>query len=93
MFYVLGAHRWMLRGARRQADPEIFSPVAAKESAERQIEAAKAVCGPVRRPRQLPVLRSRGQGGGHLGRDHPSRSGTEDGDLPAAGPGSAQGRS
>jgi hypothetical protein len=68
MFYVLGAHRRMLRGACRQADPELFFPVAATESAERQIEAAKTVCGPMRRPRQLPVLRSRGQGGGHLGR-------------------------
>ncbi len=46
MFYVLGAHRWMLYGACRQADPELFFPVAAKESAERQIKSAKAVCGP-----------------------------------------------
>jgi WhiB family redox-sensing transcriptional regulator len=46
MFYVLGAHRWMLHGACRQTDPELFFPVAAKESAERQIEAAKAVCAP-----------------------------------------------
>jgi WhiB family redox-sensing transcriptional regulator len=36
----------MLRGACRQADPELFFPVTAKEPAERQIEAAKAVCAP-----------------------------------------------
>ena len=46
MFYVLGAHGWMLHGACRQADPELFFPVAARESAERQIESAKAVCAP-----------------------------------------------
>ena len=37
---------WMSRGACRQADPELFFPVAARESAERQIESAKAVCAP-----------------------------------------------
>ena len=46
MFYVLGGHGWMLHGACRQADPELFFPVAAKKSAERQIESAKAVCAP-----------------------------------------------
>jgi WhiB family redox-sensing transcriptional regulator len=46
MFYMLGANRWMLQGACRQTDPELFFPVSVKESAERQIESAKAVCAP-----------------------------------------------
>jgi WhiB family transcriptional regulator, redox-sensing transcriptional regulator len=46
MFYVLGAHGWMLHGACRQADPELFFPVATRETAGRQIESAKAVCAP-----------------------------------------------
>jgi WhiB family redox-sensing transcriptional regulator len=37
---------WMSRGACRQADPELFFPVAAVTGpAARQAEAAKAVCG------------------------------------------------
>lgn len=38
---------WMSRGACRQADPELFFPIAAVTGpAARQAEAAKAVCGP-----------------------------------------------
>jgi WhiB family redox-sensing transcriptional regulator len=37
---------WMSRGACRQADPELFFPVAVTGAAARQAEAAKAVCGP-----------------------------------------------
>jgi WhiB family transcriptional regulator, redox-sensing transcriptional regulator len=38
---------WMSRGACQQADPELFFPVAAGTGpAARQVEAAKAVCGP-----------------------------------------------
>jgi WhiB family redox-sensing transcriptional regulator len=38
---------WMSRGACRQADPELFFPIAAgTRAAARQVEAAKAVCGP-----------------------------------------------
>ena len=37
---------WMSRGACRQADPELFFPVAVAGAAPRQAEAAKAVCGP-----------------------------------------------
>ena len=38
--------RWMSRGACRQADPELFFPVAAVTGpAVRQAEAAKSVCG------------------------------------------------
>ena len=36
---------WMSRGACRQADPELFFPVAVTRAAARQAEAAKAVCG------------------------------------------------
>jgi WhiB family transcriptional regulator, redox-sensing transcriptional regulator len=36
---------WMSRGACRQADPELFFPIAiVKSAAARQAEAAKAVC-------------------------------------------------
>jgi WhiB family transcriptional regulator, redox-sensing transcriptional regulator len=36
---------WMARGACRQADPELFFPIAiVKGPAARQVEAAKAVC-------------------------------------------------
>jgi len=38
---------WMSRGACRQADPELFFPIAEVSGpAARQFEAAKAVCGP-----------------------------------------------
>ena len=38
---------WMSRGACRQADPELFFPVGATAGpAARQVEAAKAICGP-----------------------------------------------
>jgi len=37
---------WMSRGACRQADPELFFPIAVTGPAARQAEAAKAVCGP-----------------------------------------------
>lgn len=38
---------WMSRGACQQADPELFFPIAAATGpAARQVEAAKAVCGP-----------------------------------------------
>jgi WhiB family transcriptional regulator, redox-sensing transcriptional regulator len=38
---------WMSRGACRQADPELFFPIAAVTApAARQVEAAKAVCSP-----------------------------------------------
>jgi WhiB family redox-sensing transcriptional regulator len=38
---------WMSHGACRQADPELFFPIAAVTGpAARQVEAAKAVCGP-----------------------------------------------
>jgi WhiB family redox-sensing transcriptional regulator len=42
-----GSVGWMSRGACRQADPELFFPVAAVTGpGARQAEAAKAVCGP-----------------------------------------------
>jgi len=37
---------WMSRGACRQADPELFFPVAVTGPAAQQVEAAKAVCRP-----------------------------------------------
>jgi WhiB family transcriptional regulator, redox-sensing transcriptional regulator len=38
---------WMARGACRQLDPELFFPITAVTGqAARQVEAAKAVCGP-----------------------------------------------
>jgi WhiB family redox-sensing transcriptional regulator len=38
---------WMSRGACQEADPELFFPVATvRDPAARQVEAAKAVCGP-----------------------------------------------
>jgi WhiB family redox-sensing transcriptional regulator len=38
---------WVSRGACQQADPELFFPIAAgTRPAARQVEAAKAVCGP-----------------------------------------------
>jgi WhiB family transcriptional regulator, redox-sensing transcriptional regulator len=37
---------WMSRGACRQADPELFFPIAVTGPAEQQTEAAKAVCRP-----------------------------------------------
>jgi WhiB family redox-sensing transcriptional regulator len=38
---------WMSRGACRQADPELFFPIATRAGpAARQVEAAKAVCDP-----------------------------------------------
>jgi WhiB family redox-sensing transcriptional regulator len=41
------ALNWMSRGACRQADPELFFPVAAVTgTAAQQVKAAKAVCGP-----------------------------------------------
>jgi WhiB family redox-sensing transcriptional regulator len=42
----VGHLRWIVRGACRQADPELFFPIAAKGPAERQVAAAKAICGP-----------------------------------------------
>jgi WhiB family redox-sensing transcriptional regulator len=37
---------WMSRGACRQADPELFFPIATVNGpAARQVEAARAVCG------------------------------------------------
>ena len=46
VLYTTGPQRWMLGGACRQVDPELFFPIATKGPAERQVEAAKAVCGP-----------------------------------------------
>jgi WhiB family redox-sensing transcriptional regulator len=46
VLYTMGSQRWMLRGACRQVDPELFFPIAAKGPAERQVADAKAVCGP-----------------------------------------------
>jgi WhiB family redox-sensing transcriptional regulator len=46
VLYEMGSQRWMLRGACRQVDPELFFPIAAKGPAERQVADAKAVCGP-----------------------------------------------
>ena len=46
MSHMVGFQRWVLSGACRQADPELFFPIAAKESTELQIDAAKAVCAP-----------------------------------------------
>jgi WhiB family redox-sensing transcriptional regulator len=37
---------WMSRGACRQADPELFFPIAVTGPAARQAEAAKALCRP-----------------------------------------------
>jgi WhiB family transcriptional regulator, redox-sensing transcriptional regulator len=36
---------WVSRGACRQADPELFFPIAVTGSAAREAEVAKAVCG------------------------------------------------
>jgi WhiB family redox-sensing transcriptional regulator len=44
MSHVLGSQTWMLRGACRQVDPELFFPIAVKGPAERQVREAKAVC-------------------------------------------------
>ena len=44
--YGVGDLGWMVRGACRQADPELFFPIAAKGPGERQVAVAKAVCGP-----------------------------------------------
>jgi hypothetical protein len=48
---------WMSRGACLQADPELLFPVAVAGPAARQAEAAGRLR-PVRRPGELPVLRS-----------------------------------
>jgi len=46
MLYEMGSLSWMLSGACRQADPELFFPIEAVTGpAARQAEAAKAVCG------------------------------------------------
>jgi WhiB family transcriptional regulator, redox-sensing transcriptional regulator len=37
---------WMSYGACREADPELFFPIAAGGPAAQQVEAAKAVCSP-----------------------------------------------
>ena len=44
--YGVGHLRWIVRGACRQADPELFFPSAAKGPEKRQVAAAKAICGP-----------------------------------------------
>jgi len=46
VLHEMGSQRWMLRGACRQVDPELFFPIAAKGPAEQQVADAKAVCGP-----------------------------------------------
>ena len=46
VLHEMGSQRWMLRGACRQVDPELFFPIAVKGPAERQVAAAKAICSP-----------------------------------------------
>ena len=46
VLYETGSQRWMWRGACLRVDPELFFPIATKGPAERQVEAAKAICGP-----------------------------------------------
>jgi len=46
VLYEMGSQRWMQRGACQQVDPELFFPIASRGPAERQIAAAKAICGP-----------------------------------------------
>jgi WhiB family redox-sensing transcriptional regulator len=55
-----GPTGWMARGACREADPELFFPIASEGSAVQEIARAKAVCGrcQVRRPCLAYALRT-----------------------------------
>ena len=81
---------WMSRGACRQADPELFFPIAAVTgTAARQAEAAKAVCGRRDvRPNCLSyALEAMPEGiwGGTT-----RTSAAQHGELPSAGPGTSR---
>jgi WhiB family redox-sensing transcriptional regulator len=55
-----GPTTWMARGACREADPELFFPIAQQGSAVAEIATAKSVCGrcQVRRPCLAYALRT-----------------------------------
>ena len=81
---------WMSRGACRQADPELFFPITAVTGqAARQVEAAKAVCGPcaVRANCLSYAFEAMPQG---IWAEPPRRSAAQHGELTCAGPGTPQ---
>lgn len=55
-----GSTAWMVSGACRETDPELFFPISLAGAAVQEIASAKAVCGrcPVRRPCLAYALRT-----------------------------------